>query len=115
MAGNIGFVHSTPLALEAEQPDYHKHPLPLARVDSSRPRHPQEQGITERGGGYVKDDALKGRRFNSIEELDAFLKRWNRTIARLRIHGTTRKQVYTHPDGIGAGTSTAACKSLWPL
>jgi transposase len=62
----------------------------------SRPRHPQEQGIAERGGGYVKDNALKGRRFDSLEELDSFLKRWNRTVARLRIHGTTRKQVYTH-------------------
>jgi transposase len=62
----------------------------------SRPRHPQEQGITERGGGYLKDNALKGRRFDSLEELDTFLKRWNRTIARVRIHGTTRKQVYTH-------------------
>jgi len=62
----------------------------------SRPRHPQEQGIAERGGGYVKDNALKGRRFDSLEELDNFLKRWNRTVARVRIHGTTRKQVYTH-------------------
>jgi transposase len=62
----------------------------------SRPYHPQEQGIAERGGGYVKDNALKGRRFDSLEELDSFLKRWNRTVARLRIHGTTRKQVYTH-------------------
>jgi len=62
----------------------------------SRPRHPQEQGVTERGGGYLKDNALKGRKFDSLEELDTFLKRWNRTIARVRIHGTTRKQVYTH-------------------
>lgn len=61
-----------------------------------RPYHPQEQGIAERGGGYVKDNALKGRRFDSLEELDSFLKGWNRTVARLRIHGTTRKQVYTH-------------------
>ena len=35
----------------------------------SRPRHPQEQGVTERGGGYLKDNALKGRRFDSLEEL----------------------------------------------
>lgn len=61
-----------------------------------RPRHPQEQGVVERGGAYLKDNALKGRRFDSLEELDAFLKRWNRTVARLRIHGTTRKQVYAH-------------------
>lgn len=62
----------------------------------SRPHHPEEQGIAEKGGGYVKDNALKGRRFDSLEEMDSFLKRWNRTIARVRIHGTTRKQVYTH-------------------
>lgn len=61
-----------------------------------RPRHPQEQGVVERGGGYLKDNALKGRRFESLEDLDAFLKRWNRTVARVRIHGRTRKQVYTH-------------------
>jgi transposase len=51
-----------------------------------RPRHPQEQGVVERGGGYLKDNALKGRKFDSLEKLDAFLKRWNRTVARVRIH-----------------------------
>jgi transposase len=61
-----------------------------------RPRHLQEEGVVERGGNYLKDNALKGRRFDSLEELDAFLKHWNRTIARLRIHGRTRQQVYTH-------------------
>jgi len=61
-----------------------------------RPRHPQEQGVAERGGGYLKDNALKARKFDGLEELDGFLKRWNRTVARVRIHGRTRKQVYTH-------------------
>jgi len=61
-----------------------------------RPHHPEEDGVVERGGGYLKDNALKGRRFNSLEELDSFLKKWNRTVARVRIHGTTRRQVYTH-------------------
>ena len=61
-----------------------------------RPHHPQEDGVAERGGGYLKDNALKGRKFNSLEALDAFLKHWNRTVARVRIHGRTRKQVYTH-------------------
>ena len=61
-----------------------------------RPRHPQEEGVVERGGNYLKDNALKGRKFDSLEELDAFLKHWNRTVARVRIHGRTRKQVYTH-------------------
>jgi len=62
----------------------------------ARPRHPQEDGIAENAGGYVKDNAVKGRRFDSLEELNAYLRQWNRTIARLRIHGTTRKQVYAH-------------------
>ena len=61
-----------------------------------RPRHPQEEGVVERGGSYLKDNALKGRRPGSLEELDSFLKHWNRTVARVRIHGRTRKQVYTH-------------------
>ncbi len=61
-----------------------------------RPRHPQEQGVVERGGSYLKNNALKGRKFDSLEDLDAFLKRWNRTVARARIHGRTCKRVYTH-------------------
>ena len=62
----------------------------------ARPRHPEEDGIVENSNGYVKDNAVKGRRFDSLEELNSHLAKWNRTIARLRIHGTTRKQVYTH-------------------
>jgi len=62
----------------------------------TRPRNPKENGKQERSGGYVKDNALKGRRFDSLDELNAFLRHWNRTVARLRIHGTTRRQVWTH-------------------
>jgi transposase len=62
----------------------------------TRPRHPQENGKQERSGGYVKTNALKGRRFDSLAAQNAFLRHWNRTIARLRIHGTTRRQVWTH-------------------
>jgi len=62
----------------------------------TQPRHPQENGKQERSGGYVKDNALKGRRFDSLDEHNAFLRHWNRTVARLRIHGTTRRQVWTH-------------------
>ncbi len=39
----------------------------------SRPCHPQEDGIVENGGGYVKENAMKGRRFDSLEELQRFL------------------------------------------
>jgi hypothetical protein len=62
----------------------------------TQPRRPQENGKQERSGGYVKDNALKGRRFDSLEAHNAFLQHWNRTVARLRIHGTTRRQVWTH-------------------
>lgn len=62
----------------------------------TKPRNPKENGKQERSGGYVKNNALKGKRFESLRELNDYLKRWNRTIARLRIHGTTRKQVWTH-------------------
>jgi transposase len=65
-------------------------PLPI------QPRRPQENGKQERSGGYVKDNALKGHRFESLDAHNAHLRHWNRTIARLRIHGTTRRQVWTH-------------------
>ncbi len=50
----------------------------------------------EKAGDYLKDNALKGKRFDSLEELNSYLARWNRNIASLRIHGTTRRQVITH-------------------
>jgi transposase len=62
----------------------------------TQPRTPQENGKQERSGGYVKSNALKGRRFDSLDAQNTFLRHWNRTIARLRIHGTTRRQVWTH-------------------
>lgn len=60
------------------------------------PANPKENGKQERSGGYVKSNALKGRRFDSLRELNAFLVHWNRTWARVRIHGTTRRQVFVH-------------------
>ena len=62
----------------------------------TRPRNPQENGKQERSGGYVKGNALADRRFDSLGELNGFLRHWNRTVARVRIHGTTRRQVFTH-------------------
>ena len=82
-------------------PDSHEVYLAFARHWGftplpTQPRRPQENGKQERSGGYVKDNALKGRRFDSLEAQNAWLRQWNRTIARLRIHGTTRRQVWTH-------------------
>lgn len=61
-----------------------------------RPSKPEEKGKVEKSGNYLKDNALKGKRFDSLEELNSYLKRWNRNIASLRIHGTTRRQIITH-------------------
>jgi len=62
----------------------------------TRPRTPEENGKQERSGGYVKSNALKDRRFECLAEQNEHLRRWNRTVARLRIHGTTRRQVIAH-------------------
>jgi len=59
----------------------------------TKPYTPRHKGKIERGIGYVKDNALKGRTFSSLEEQNNFLREWESTVADTRIHGTTRKQV----------------------
>ena len=44
----------------------------------------------------MKSNGLKGKRFDTIEALAAHLCHWNTTVAQLRIHGTTRRQVIRH-------------------
>jgi transposase len=58
-----------------------------------KPYTPRHKGKTERAVGYVKDNALKGRTFPSLEDQNRFLLEWESTVADTRIHGTTRKQV----------------------
>jgi transposase len=58
-----------------------------------RPRTPEHKGKTERGNGYLKDNGLRGRTFKSLAEENGFLRHWEKTVADVRIHGTTRKQV----------------------
>jgi transposase len=58
-----------------------------------RPRMPQHKGKVERGVSYLRGNALKGRRFRSLAEENAFLSRWEENVADKRIHGTTCKQV----------------------
>ena len=52
------------------------------------PYRAQTKGKTESGVGYVKGNALAGRRFTSLEELQAHLLDWSLK-ADERIHGTT--------------------------
>lgn len=59
----------------------------------TRPRHPEHKGKVERGVGYVKSNALKGRSFASLSEENAHLCWWEEHVADERIHGTTRQHV----------------------
>ena len=81
----------------------------------TQPRHPQENGKQERSGGYVKSNALAGRRFESLDAHNAHLRHWNRTIARLRIHGTTRRQVWTHFVEVEQPALRALAAEAFPL
>lgn len=81
----------------------------------TRPRNPKENGKQERSGGYVKDNALKGRRFESLEEQNEHLRHWNRTVARLRIHGTTRRQVWAHFQESEQGALLPLAQGSFPL
>jgi transposase len=58
-----------------------------------RPYAPDLKGKVESAVGYTQKTALKGRRFESIDEQNAFLMHWNERWAATRIHGTTKQQV----------------------
>ena len=57
------------------------------------PRTPEHKGKIEAGIKYVKVNALAGRTFSSLAELNQHLADWERTVADQRIHGTTKRQV----------------------
>jgi transposase len=59
----------------------------------TRPYTPRHKGKIERGIDYVKDNALKGETFTTLEKQNAHLTHWEQTIADTRLHGTTRQQV----------------------
>jgi hypothetical protein len=58
-----------------------------------RPYAPDLKGKVESEIGYTQDTALKGRRFEAIEEQNLHLDRWDERWAMTRIHGTTKRQV----------------------
>jgi transposase len=59
----------------------------------TKPYMPRHKGKVEAGVKYVKNNALKARTFTSLEEEQQHLAHWERTVADLRIHGTTKQQV----------------------
>jgi transposase len=57
-----------------------------------RVRHSDRKGKVESGVGHAKGK-VKGLRFESLEEAQAYLDRWEERWADTRIHGTTKRQV----------------------
>jgi transposase len=57
-----------------------------------RVKHPDRKGKVESGIGHAQGK-LRGLRFESLEEAQAYLDRWEERWADTRIHGTTKRQV----------------------
>jgi transposase len=54
---------------------------------------PDRKGKVESGVGHAKRTPLKGQRFESLEQGQAYLDHWEQRWADTRIHGTTKRQV----------------------
>ena len=62
-------------------------------ADPARVRDPNRKGAVENAIGHTQATALKGKRFESIEEQNAYLEHWESKWAASRIHGAERRQV----------------------
>ena len=62
-------------------------------ADPARVRDPNRKGTVENAIQHTQATALKGRRFESVQEQNEFLTHWERNWAAKRIHGTERRQV----------------------
>ena len=60
-----------------------------------RVQDPDRKGKVESGVGHAQKTPLKGLRFESLEDAQAYLDRWEERWADTRIHGTTKRQVAT--------------------
>ena len=62
-------------------------------ADPARVRDPNRKGSVENAIGHTQATALKGKRFETIEEQNAYLEHWETKWAASRIHGSERRQV----------------------
>ena len=62
-------------------------------ADPARVRDPNRKGTVENAIQHTQATALKGRRFESVQEQNEFLAHWELNWAVKRIHGTERRQV----------------------
>ena len=58
-----------------------------------RVRDPDRKGKVESAVGHAQKTPLKGQRFESLEQAQAYLDHWEQRWADTRIHGTTKRQV----------------------
>ncbi len=61
----------------------------------SKVRDPDRKGKIESAVGHTQKTPLKGKRFESLEEAQAYLDHWEEHWADTRIHGRTKRQVAT--------------------
>lgn len=62
-------------------------------ADPARIKDPNRKGTVENGVKYTQNTALKGRKFDSIEAQNDWLKHWEKRWASPRIHGRSQRQV----------------------
>jgi len=58
-----------------------------------RVRDPDRKGKVESGVGHAKKTPLRGLRFETLKDAQAYLDHWEERWADTRIHGTTKRQV----------------------
>lgn len=62
-------------------------------ADPARVRDPDRKGTVENAIQHTQATALKGRRFESLEEQNAYLMAWEEKWAAPRVHGRAKRQV----------------------
>lgn len=62
-------------------------------ADPARVRDPNRKGSVENAIGHTQATALKGKRFETLEEQNIYLEHWESKWAASRIHGSERRQV----------------------
>jgi transposase len=61
-------------------------------VDPARVRHPRDKARVERTVSYVRSSFFAGEEFADLAEAQQRAEQWCRTVAGLRVHGTTQRR-----------------------
>lgn len=61
-------------------------------IDPAPARHPEAKGCVENQVKYVRDNFFAGEEFTDRDHAQSAARTWCRTVAGLRVHGTTRKR-----------------------